>query len=63
MAFWEVFKMAPDLCKTIKAESKGEDCIISKNNEIFQHCRAIGGEERNNECKISQERLRQLLEK
>ena len=55
--------MAPDLCKTIKAESKGEDCIISKNNEIFQHCRAIGGEERNNECKISQERLRQLLEK
>ena len=52
----------PDLCRAIKAERKGENCLIDKNNDIFKHCKAIGGQEKDGKCVIGEERLRQLLD-
>lgn len=52
-----------DLCKSIKGTKEGENCAVGTEHQLFKHCKAIGGEERSGRCIISEERLRQLVEK
>jgi hypothetical protein len=52
-----------DLCKSIKGVKEGDNCAVGPEHQIFKHCQAIGGTVQGNKCIISEERLKQLIEK